>query len=125
MRHWLKSMSGALCIGACALSVASIPSTVQAKARTVQVVIRDDGFTPNQILGVIHQPIHLKIQNAGHKIHEFAIPEYRVYTRNLEPGETSDIQFAPWQAGSFVMYSDPAADSHPEFSGRFIVVDEK
>lgn len=97
-------------------------ASVSSSDKPIPIIIRDDGFSPNEITDSIHKSIHLKIINRGRHIHEFAIPEYRIYTRNLHPGETSDIQFSPWQAGSFVMYSDPASDNHPEFSGRFIVV---
>ncbi|WAH38807.1 cupredoxin domain-containing protein [Alicyclobacillus dauci] len=121
----LRILQGVIGLTACAtVGACSVPEAA-AQARTVKIVIRDNGFAPNQVLGVIHQPIHLVIRNAGHRVHEFAIPEYRIYTRNLGPGETSDVEFSPWQAGSFVMYSDPEADSNPEFSGRFVVVDQK
>lgn len=107
----------------------SLPSQCFADAKVspdndkvIRIVIRDNGFAPNEITDFIHRPVHLKVMNAGQHMHEFAIPEYRIYTRNLNPGEISDIQFSPWEAGSFVMYSDPIADSHPEFAGRFIVL---
>jgi hypothetical protein len=94
----------------------------EAKGRTIEIVIDDHGFSPKQITSPLDQPVHLKILNKGKQIHEYAIPDYRIYSRNLGPGESSDIEFSPWQAGSFVMYSDPSADQAPEFSGRFIVL---
>lgn len=112
-----------LSIQVCSFAFASTEDTHQTQTgHIIDINIRDDGFSPNQLIDTIHHPIHLRIHNRGHQVHEFAIPEYRIYTRNLGPGETSDIEFSPWESGSFVMYSDPEADSHPEFAGRFIVL---
>ncbi|GMA60277.1 cupredoxin domain-containing protein [Alicyclobacillus fastidiosus] len=119
------SVQVACAIGASLVfALVALPSPVEAKDQNVTVVITDHGFSPNKLTELLHHPVHLHIENKGKELHEFAIPEYRIYTRTLGPGETSDVEFSPWQAGSFVMYSDPKADSHPEFEGRFIVTDK-
>lgn len=120
-----KWISSALAATICATTFASAVPLVQGGVTDIQVEIRDNGFAPSRITTTLNQPIHLRIHNSGHHIHEFSIPQYRIYTRTLRPGETSDVQFSPWQPGSFDMYSDPSTDDQPEFGGKFIVANGK
>src|SRR5579875_3616742 len=108
MSRFKSSIQVACAVGASFFfaSVAHL-SPVEANDKNVTVVITDHGFSPNKLTEPLHHPVHLHIENTGKEMHEFAIPEYRIYTRTLGPGETSDVEFSPWQAGSFVMYSDP------------------
>lgn len=116
------------CVATLLTATVVMPS-VQAKSHAphnevVNVLITDHGFSPNRLIEPLDTPLHLHIQNVGKQQHEFAIPEYRIYTRTLGPGETSDVEFSPWESGTFTMYSDPVADSQPEFTGQFIVKDK-
>jgi hypothetical protein len=102
-------------------------STVYAQAapRTISVSITDSGFVPSNVVALINQPVQIQVVNKGRKVHQFSIPYYRIFSRNLEPGGTSTIGFSPWTAGRFEMISDPSGADKPEFLGTFIVTDHK
>ncbi|QSO51908.1 cupredoxin domain-containing protein [Alicyclobacillus curvatus] len=97
------------------------PSTAYAGSRKVNVQLTDNGFTPSNILAVVDQPIEIHVVNTGHRDHQFSIPYYRIYSRDLSPGATTDIAFSPWTAGHFDVMSDPSGNNHAEFRGQFIV----
>ncbi|MCF8565294.1 hypothetical protein LLE49_11260 [Alicyclobacillus tolerans] len=54
-------------------------------------------------------------------MHQFSIAYYRIYTRNLSPGEASDIEFSPWTSGSFEVVSDPSGNNDAELKAQFVV----
>jgi hypothetical protein len=97
------------------------PSTAYAGSRKVNVQLTDNGFNPSNILAVVDQPIEIHVVNTGHRDHQFSIPYYRIYSRDLSPGATTDIAFSPWTAGHFDVMSDPSGNNHAEFRGQFIV----
>jgi hypothetical protein len=80
---------------------------------------------PSLVHGVLNQPLEIRVKNRGSRIHEFAIPDYRIYSANLAPGESSTISFAPWMAGDFTIMSDPSGENRPEFKGTLRVTDAK
>lgn len=111
-------MGLALCVLAGAVLT---PSTAYAGSRKVNVQLTDNGFNPSNILAVVDQPIEIHVVNTGHRDHQFSIPYYRIYSRDLSPGATTDIAFSPWTAGHFDVMSDPSGNNHAEFRGQFIV----
>lgn len=119
----MKQMLKMALAGATAVIVSMAP--VQAAPRTTSVSITDHGFIPNQIIAVINQPVQIKVTNQGQKVHQFSIPYYRIYTETLRPGQSSTVGFSPWTAGRFEMTSDPSGQGKAEFSGTFIVTDQK
>jgi heme/copper-type cytochrome/quinol oxidase subunit 2 len=100
------------------------PMHVSAINQPIQISITDEGFSPNQITATVNQEIKIHVVNRGQKAHQFSIPYYRIYTRALGSGQTSDIAFTPWTAGKFEFTSDPSGSDNPEFSGNFIVAPE-
>ncbi|MCL6517611.1 cupredoxin domain-containing protein [Alicyclobacillus sp.] len=117
MRRWLL---------AAALAVAAMsPVDALAAARTVNIRVTDDGFVPAAVIAMVDQPIHLHVVNRGSRTHQFSIPFYRIFSRNLPPGEATDIEFSPWTTGRYEMVSDPSGNFTPEFTGWFIVSDQK
>jgi hypothetical protein len=110
-------------LAACALTCLTSMSALAAP--TVQVVVTDNGFQPSLIHGVMNRPLTIRITNRGTRIHEFGIPDYRIYTANLAPGETSTVSFSPWMAGDFQIVSDPSGENRPEFVGILRVTDQK
>ncbi len=124
----LKMLNLRLCAGTLAFLTAlqSISPTVAfAKDRSLQISITDHGFVPNSVMTVLNQQVKIHVVNNGRKVHQFSIPYYRIYTEDLNPGQTSDIAFAPWTAGRFDMTSDPSGTDNPEFKGNFNVTDHK
>lgn len=111
----------ALAVGASLMFVC--PEFVDASERTqtIHIHLSDHAITPHIVKVPLNKPIHIVVQNDGRQIHEFAIPEFRIYTRNLMKGETSDIQFEPWEKGTFQMSSDPDGSTNPEYLGTFEV----
>jgi plastocyanin domain-containing protein len=89
--------------------------------RTIQISITDKGLRPSNILSVYQQPVDLTVKNDGHHLHQFSIPEFYVYSRTLQPGEVSHIQFTPYKVGRFDILSDPSGTLSPEFKGVLIV----
>ncbi|QSO46824.1 cupredoxin domain-containing protein [Alicyclobacillus mengziensis] len=113
-----KWMLLGLCIAA---GVILTPSPAFAGPRKVDVQLNDRGFSPNNVLAVLDQPIEMHVVNTGHRDHQFSIPYYRIYSRDLPPGAATDIKFSPWSTGRFEMMSDPSGTNKPEFRGQFIV----
>jgi Cupredoxin-like domain len=103
------------------MSFASSCPAVFAGSRVVDVQITDNGFRPVNVLAMMNQPIEIHVTNSGHEHHQFSIPFYRIYSRELAPGSVTDIKFSPWNEGQFDMMSDPSGDNKPEFRGWFIV----
>jgi hypothetical protein len=87
----------------------------------VTVTLTDTGIRPGTIRAQEHHAVQLHVINSGQHTHQFSIPDFYIYSRTLQPGESSDISFAPYKYGHFVMTSDPAGDNVPEFRGHFIV----
>lgn len=105
--------------GGIALSL-TVPS-VHAAPSTVQLGITDKGFSPDQITAVVDVPLRIHVVNRGSKTHQLSIPYYRIYTSNLKPGASNDVEFTPWQAGRFDITSDPSGSNQPEFTGKLVV----
>lgn len=85
------------CVATLLTATVVMPS-VQAKSHAphnevVNVLITDHGFSPNRLIEPLDTPLHLHIQNVGKQQHEFAIPEYRIYTRTLGPGRPQTSSF--------------------------------
>jgi len=80
-------------------------SPVWAQTR-VQVVLLDGRIQPASMTATERQPLHIDVVNRGLKVHNFVIPDFYVFTSNLNPGERTSIEFRPTKAGSFRYYSD-------------------
>ncbi|SFU82874.1 cupredoxin domain-containing protein [Alicyclobacillus macrosporangiidus] len=117
MPRWMAA--AAVCL------VCVFPANAEAAARTVEIQATDQGFVPANVIAMVDQPIHLHVVNKGTRVHQFSIPFYRIFSRNLGPGEVTDIEFAPWTQGRYEMASDPGGNMSPEFRGWFIVTDQK
>lgn len=85
------------------------------------ITMTDQGFSPSRLDVQNETPVHLHIINEGRRWHQFSIPKFRIYTRNLEPGATSDVEFTPSSSGQFVIMSDPSGNDNPEFYGKITV----
>lgn len=113
-------------VGAMAILTAGLSPVASAKSgRVVNIQLTDRGFTPSNVVAALDQPIEIHVINSGHHHHQFSIPYYRIYSRDLPPGGVTDIGFSPWSAGEFDMTSDPTGSERPEFTGHFIVLNPK
>lgn len=107
------------------LALAATAKAAKEAVGEVNVALTDRGIQPANILARPHHPLHLHVMNRGHQLHQFSIPDFYVYSRTLQPGESSDITFAPYKTGRFHMTSDPTGDKAPEFHGDFVVKEHK
>jgi plastocyanin domain-containing protein len=127
MRILLKGLGGGV-LSVLTYVLLAAPTSVIAEAspnHAVQITLQDQGFVPGRVYAGVNKVVTLRIVNRGSKIHEFAIPYYYVFTRNLNPGDVTTVSFTPSTAGRFDMVSDPKGNDEPEFKGEFIVTDHK
>lgn len=116
-----KSRKLLLSMGAMMLTVGVWSSTASAHTKTMTVKLTDKGFEPSAITARTDEPIHLHVVNAGTKTHQFSIPHYHIFSQNIAPGTTDEVEFIPWEKGNYEMMSDPSGDYNPEFQAKFIV----
>lgn len=95
-----------------ALIVAIQAAWTVASARPIQVTLRDGGIEPREIDVLQGATVDIVVRNAGTQIHNFVVPDFYVFTQNLQPGETVRVSFVPDKTGKFRYYSD--RDGIPE-----------
>ncbi|WP_206885494.1 cupredoxin domain-containing protein [Alicyclobacillus mali (ex Roth et al. 2021)] len=81
-------------------------------ARPIQVTLRDGGIEPREIDVTQGATVDIVVRNEGSQIHNFVVPDFYVFTQNLQPGETVTVSFVPDKTGNFRYYSD--RDGIPE-----------
>ncbi|SIS78696.1 cupredoxin domain-containing protein [Alicyclobacillus vulcanalis] len=81
-------------------------------AAPIQVTLRDGGIDPREIDVRRGATVNIVVRNAGKQIHNFVVPDFYVFTQNLQPGETVTVSFVPDKTGNFRYYSD--RDGIPE-----------
>ncbi|MFD1673447.1 cupredoxin domain-containing protein [Alicyclobacillus fodiniaquatilis] len=105
-----------LCASVLIGSFALAPFTVS--AATVQVVLQDGSIQPANIQAEFRQEFHAVVQNNGTRIHNFVVPDFYVFTQNLQPGQKVDVRFTPDKKGSFRYYSDKNGVPEPGMEGH-------
>lgn len=79
---------------------------VRALASTHRIHYSDKGISPASITVTKGDKVKLQIQNNSSKIHNFVIPDFFVFTQNLNPGQSTSVEFDAAKSGSFQFYSD-------------------
>jgi FtsP/CotA-like multicopper oxidase with cupredoxin domain len=83
--------------------------------------ITDSNITPAQIIVKENDVVKIKVTNKGTKKHNLVIPDYYIFTQNLNIGETTDAEFTANQKGQFPYYSDTPGSPEPGIKGMLIV----
>ncbi|WAH35781.1 cupredoxin domain-containing protein [Alicyclobacillus dauci] len=90
-------------------------------AQTIQVNLQDGSIRPAQIQAVKGKPLHIVVANRGQTVHNFVVPDFFVFSPNLQPGGTTDVRFTPDKTGSFRYYSDKKGIPEPGMEGQLVV----
>ncbi|WDL97863.1 cupredoxin domain-containing protein [Alicyclobacillus sp. ALC3] len=125
VRRRVAAAAGALLFASTLELCGALPLNQAAAARVISVTITDSGFNPSQITALLDKPLNLRITNQGRRAHEFAIPDYYIFTQNLAPGASTTVGFTPDKPGQFTIMSDPSGNDNPEFTGKLTVTDAK
>lgn len=88
-----------------AMLVAFLPFSA-AFAQTVQVTLHDGSIEPTVIESTKGQEVRISVQNRGTTVHNLVIPDFYVFTQNLQPGGQVNVKFTPDKTGTFPFYSD-------------------
>jgi uncharacterized cupredoxin-like copper-binding protein len=111
MKRWLLILSGI------AMIAGGFGYVYAAKeARNLHtVVISDSGIEPKVIAVKEYEVMKIVVTNKGKKKHNFTIPDFSIYTHNLQSGESTDIEFTVNKKGKFPYFSDiPGKPGVPE-----------
>jgi len=106
----IRALAAALSSLAAAVLIQTSCAVVS--ARPIQVTLRDGGIEPREIDVMQGATVDIVVRNAGTQIHNFVVPDFYVFTQNLQPGETVTVSFVPDKTGKFRYYSD--RDGIPE-----------
>lgn len=100
MHRTVKSLiAGSVTLFACS-------SLTVVSARTIQVTLNDGRISPARISAVKGVEVDISVRNEGGQVHNFVIPDFYIYTPNLNPGERTSASFVPDKTGEFPYYSD-------------------
>ena len=87
----------------------------------ITVTLRDDGILPASLHASTKAPLHLRVVNQGGQPHNLVIPDFYIFTNNLNPKESIDVSFTPDKAGVFPFYSDTGGNPEPGLQGSLHV----
>jgi plastocyanin len=94
----------------------SIPTSGQ-----IKIEIHKDGFKPAQLNYKEGEEISLYVINKDNVVHNFIVPEFRIFSANLEPGETTTLSFQAIKKGEFGYFSDAPGFPEPDYIGEMRV----
>lgn len=103
------------------VSCVAFQSGYEIDAQTDTVHIRDKSLAPVQLIAVKGESVHLTIVNEGKQVHNFVIPDFYIFTQNMQPGERVQVGFTPDKTGAFPFYSDTGGEPEPGISGTLRV----
>ena len=85
------------------------------------VTLYDSHIVPAQITASLGKKVSFTITNSGSEKHNFVIPDFYIFTHNLNPGETVSVSFNPDRQGTFPFYSDTGGQPQPGLRGTLVV----
>ncbi len=107
-----------VCVGCAVLAPVAEAQT------TVAMTLRDGAIVPSQITVSKGQKVTIHVRNAGKKAHNLVIPDFYIFSYNLQPGEDVTVSFTPDKTGRFPYYSDagrPRENPEPGMTGTLTV----
>lgn len=87
----------------------------------VTIEISKNGFQPANLDYQEGDEISLYVVNKDNHVHNFIIPDYRIFSANLNPGETTTISFQAVKKGQFGYFSDAPGFLEPGYHGEMQV----
>ena len=87
----------------------------------VEVTLLDGAIQPQQIVAANKQKVRIAVHNEGNQVHNLVIPDFYVFTQNLQPGESVNVSFTPDKTGSFPYYSDTGGKKEAGMQGKLVV----
>ncbi|GLG00063.1 hypothetical protein Alches_01020 [Alicyclobacillus hesperidum subsp. aegles] len=90
-------------------------------ASPIHVTLRDGQIVPNEIDVDKGTTVQITVRNEGTQVHNFVIPDFYIFTQNLNPGESVDVSFVPDKTGHFRYYSDRQGIPEPGMQGTMTV----
>ncbi|GMA58606.1 plastocyanin [Alicyclobacillus sacchari] len=94
-------------------------------AAPIQVTLRDGQILPSAIDVDKGTTVQISVRNEGTQVHNFVIPDFYIFTQNLNPGESVDVSFVPDKTGHFRYYSDRQGVPEPGMQGTMTVDGEQ
>jgi plastocyanin len=70
------------------------------------ITLRDGAIEPATFQASKGNMVHIHVINQGKGRHNLVIPDFYIFTQNLNAGETVDASFKPDKLGDFPYYSD-------------------
>lgn len=98
----------------------STPATAQAQTN-LQVRLQDAGISPASFSAQSGAKVNITVINQGKKVHNLVIPDFYIFTQNLNPGEQVKVSFTPDKIGAFPYYSDTGGQPEPGLQGTIRV----
>lgn len=118
-----QSRTGRMLMTVAFVSCVALNGGLEVQATPGTVEIRDRSVTPMHLFAVKGEPVHLTIVNEGKQVHNFVIPDFYIFTQNMQPGETVQVGFTPDKTGTYPFYSDTGGKPEPGISGTLRVRD--
>ena len=85
------------------------------------IMITKGGFVPNKLTCKQGDTVSLVVRNTDNKVHNFTIPDYHIFSRDLQKDEFSTIEFKAIKKGSFSFVSDTPGYPENGFNGTLEV----
>lgn len=85
------------------------------------IMITKDGFVPNKLTCKQGDTVSLVIRNTDGKSHNFTLPDYHIFSRDLQKDEVSTIEFKAIKQGTFAFMSDTPGYPENGFNGTLEV----
>jgi len=118
--HWFANTLLSFVAGYLLTVTPSLSAIVMAQT-TLQVSLQDSSIRPTQIVTAKGEVVSLTVVNQGKKVHNFVVPDFYIFTQNLNPGEQVKLSFTPDKTGAFPYYSDTGGKPEPGVRGTMRV----
>ncbi|GAA4713452.1 cupredoxin domain-containing protein [Brevibacillus fulvus] len=102
------------------LSVKSSSLTINKKNQPI--TITHSGFLPQNLHCRQGETVSLMITNIDNHVHNFTIPDLRVFSANIQPNQTATLEFKAGQKGTYLFVSN--SPGYPETGYRGTVTIE-
>lgn len=97
-----------------------ISSAISGK-RAQTVTITNAGFVPNQLLFQEGDRISLMLVNSDSRPHNLVIGALKAFSANLQPNQSTTMEFAVEKKGTFDFISDSPGYPEAGYHGKLIV----
>lgn len=118
MKKWLiLGLAGLVAV----ISGAGVGYVYAEKRSVTNIVITDSGMEPNAVMAKVDTSMKIHVTNRGKKKHNLVIPDYYIFTHNLNSGESTDLEFKLNKKGVFYYFSDTPGTREPGLEGKLTV----